>query len=288
MSSLDYIDTKTCIFSKRWQYEREKKFDRGWETMKIPISNELPEILSDWVNYKSGNTEFKKAFPVKKSEMINNFSPEKIVIYSNNTDWEIKTLHELCIDIFTGRTPARDQYTNKGYKILKVRDLTGKGIDWDNHERAFISEKIFQKTKHLQLQENDILFITAAHHPKYIGQKIDVLDSIPGRYRNGVLCTTELMVLRVNPNIIDPYYVSLFLKTKDGYRAIQSCIRGQTAHIYPKDIKNIKIPIPPKKEFEKIIKEIESLKKSLSKKIQANEEYIESYDKLIQLMEAVD
>ena len=70
-----------------------------------------------------------------------------------------------------------------------------------------------------------------AHHPKYIGQKVDIIDSIPERYNNEVICSAELMVIRVNPEYIDPYYVLLFLKTHGGYNAIQSCIRGRTAFI---------------------------------------------------------
>ena len=38
-----------------------------------------------------------------------------------------------------------------------------------------------------------------------------------------------------------------YFETNDGYRSIQACIRGQTAHIYPKDIK--KWILPPKEEL---------------------------------------
>ena len=93
------------------------------------------------------------------------------------------------------------------------------------------------------------------------------------------------MVLRVNPEHIDPYYVLLFLKTQDGYKAIQSCIRGQTAHIYPKDIKNIKVPMPAKNDFEQIKDEIEKIKTFLKRKTETNEEYIKSFNNLIKFME---
>ena len=258
----------------------------GYDSRGEEDINGLINVINDWRSYQSGETDFKKSFIVNKNELLDNFSPEKFVFYLNHNNWETKTLSELCDGtIFTGKTLPRKLYTISGYKILKVRDLTGKGIDWDRNERAFVSPEFFRKNQKIKLQKNDILIITAAHHPKYIGQKVDVIDSIPERYKKGVICSTELMVLRVNPKHIDPYYVLLFLKTQDGYNAIQSCIRGQTGHVYPKDIKNIKIPIPPQKDFEKIKDEIDRIKTFLQRKTEANENYIRSFNNIIKFME---
>jgi len=94
------------------------------------------------------------------------------------------------------------------------------------------------------------------------------------------------MVLRINPKYIDPYYVFLFLKTNNGYRAIQSCIRGQTAHIYPRDIKNIEIPIIPEEEMNQIKGEIENMKEYLRKKGDADEKYVHHLKNAIAFMES--
>ncbi|MEW6040594.1 MAG: hypothetical protein AB1633_03640, partial [Elusimicrobiota bacterium] len=142
----------------------------------------------------------------------------------------------------------------------------------------------FKKNQDIKLQINDILIISAAHHPKYIGQKVDIIDSIPERYKEGVICSAELMVIRVNPQYIDPYYVLLFLKTNDGYQAIQSCIRGQTAHIYPKDIKNVIIPLPSKNDSTTIKQDINSIKLSLKRKTEYNEKYIKAVKSLIKFI----
>lgn len=247
--------------------------------------DDLIDILVDWKAFKPGKLDFKKSFVVNKKDLVDNLSPEKFVFYSNNKNWQTKTLSELCDEkIFTGRTLPRKLYTSTGFKILKVRDLTGKGIDWDNNERAFVSREFFVKNQGIKLEENDILIISAAHHPKYIGAKVDIVDSIPERYKEGVVCSTELMVIRVNPKYIDPYYVLLFLKTNDGYKAIQSCIRGQTSHIYSKDIKNVKVQIPPSDDIDKIKHEIDNLKHFLKRKTEDNERYINSFNNLIKFM----
>lgn len=254
----------------------------GYDARGDEDTDDLIDILDDWKRYICGETRLKKSFITSIDTLTNNFSPEQFVFYSNNKRCQYKTLSELCDNIiFTGKTPARKSYTTSGYKILKVRDLTGKGIDWGNNDRAFVSNEFFIKNQDIKLQENDILIISAAHHPKYIGQKVDIIDHIPKKYKNGVICSAELMVIRVNPQYIDPYYVLLFLKTEDGYKAIQSCIRGQTAHIYPKDIKNIKVTLPSKRYIEQIKNKINDLKTFLKRKSEYTEQYIMSLNSLI-------
>lgn len=256
----------------------------GFDALGNEDINDLEQISVDWKNFNSGGTDFKKSFFVHASEIKENLSPDKFVFNSNHRNWETKELNELCDgNIFTGKTPAKKLYTETGFKILKVRDLTNKGIDWDKGERAFVSRTFFKKSP--RLFKNDILFISSAHHPKYIGKKIDIIDTIPERYGDGLTCSAEILVLRVNPNIINPYYVLLFLKTEQGYKSIQACIRGQTAHIYPKDIKNIKIPIPPKEELDIIEKDLNEISTHLKTKTEANEHYVETVSKVISFID---
>lgn len=249
----------------------------GFDSRGKEDKNDLNEILQDWTCYIKGKTTLKKSFYIQESQKLTSFSPEQFVNYTKYTSWENKTLDELTDgSIFTGRTPARNTYKTKGKKILKVRDLTGKGIEWDNEERGFVTAEFFEKNKKFIVKQNDILLITAAHHPKYIGQKVDIIDHIPKEFNDCVMTTAELMVIRINPHYLDPYYVLLFLKTKDGYKAIQSCIRGQSAHIYPKDIKNIKVPLPPKNRLKKIQENICALKESLVEKQKTGYTYLQT------------
>jgi len=111
--------------------------------------------------------------------------------------------------------------------------------------------------------------------------KVDIIDTIPQRFKNGIICCAELMVIRPDPEMIDPYYLLLYLKTKFGFQSIQSCIRGQTAHIYPKDISRIKIPILSIEEFDNIKDEIENLKHIIKSKSQVEANYHDSLKKLL-------
>jgi len=166
----------------------------GFDARGEKDTDQLHDILADWKAYNSGKTTLRRAFLVNPDSLRENFSPEKFVFYSTDRKWNFIKLSELCDGrIFAGRTPARKLYKTSGNKILKCRDLTGKGIDWDNSERGFVSNEFFAKFPNILLQKNDILIITAAHHPKYIGKKVDIIDYIPKLYEGGVICSAELM-----------------------------------------------------------------------------------------------
>jgi len=158
--------------------------------------------------------------------------------------WRRIRLGDLAEAIFEGDTPPRSTYTADGHRILKVRDLTNEGLNWEPRERGFVSESLFQRRQNIRLREGDLLLTAAAHNPGYIGKKVDIVDRIPEVYSNGVLCTRELLVIRPRVEAIDPYLLLLYLRSQEGYRALQSCVVGQTAHIYEGEISEISVPVP--------------------------------------------
>lgn len=259
----------------------------GYDALGNPDSNDLDRILQQQGNNPSlsGYLTIGKVVPC--SQIQKNFSPAQFDQTNEkedrgeNTNNGSKKLDDLTQgNIFPGKTLPRSKYSTEGIKILKVRDLTGKGIDWDNAERGFVDKNFFDKYQSIQLQVGDILFISSAHHKRYIGEKIDIIDSIPERFNKGVLCTGEILVVRVDPQQIDPYYVWFFLRSPQGFNAIQSCIRGQTAHIYSKDIKQIRIPILSKAKMQLFMKQIDDFKQCALKKTAITEFYVEQLNQL--------
>lgn len=92
----------------------------------------------------------------------------------------------------------------------------------------------------------------------------------------------EVLRLRIKEKLINPYYLLLFLRTEIGYKLLQNCIRGQTAHIYPKDVENIVIPLISKKkqeEIENLIEEAHSLSKESTRLIR---ESINDVEKMVE------
>ena len=246
--------------------------------------NDLPTIAQDFKKYQQDNTNLSQhSFVINGQKLTDmGFAPEFFVEGVGREGWETKSLNELCDEvIFSGSTPGRKAYADSGgqivtdsaVRILKWRNVTNRGIEWGLNDRAFATEAFFQKHIAKQVQIGDILVGTAAHNPEYIGKKLDIVDYIPEEYENKVMCTAEVMVIRVNPKKIDPYYVLMYLRTEEGYEALQRCIRGQTAHIYPKDVKLIQIPIPPEDEMNALKAILDVMKESLKKRREFEKTY---------------
>ncbi|MGR5165966.1 restriction endonuclease subunit S [Vibrio astriarenae] len=87
--------------------------------------------------------------------------------------------------------------------------------------------------------QHDLLMCNAAHNKTYIGRDLTYYT-----HDKGVLPSTEVMVIRVNRELVPASYVRCYLSSKIGYVQIQSTIRGVTAHSYPVDMATLEIPIP--------------------------------------------
>lgn len=141
----------------------------------------------------------------------------------------------------TGRTPPRAAYTDHGTFILKVGNLSGQGIDWTPRERNFVESS--SASSNCILQEGDIVLTSSAHHPKYIAQKVDIVHSIPDYVGGRATFVGEVMRLRVLDSKIDPYQLLALLRMPTIREDIQAMVRGQTAHLRPKDLLELRVPI---------------------------------------------
>lgn len=173
-------------------------------------------------------------------------------------------LGSICSDISTGKTASRAQYKESGIHSVKVGNLTGRGIEWCSVERQFVDEDFWNKHTGARLLPGDILLTAAAHGPKWIGLKVDIFDGAPDHIDSRVMYCGELMRLRLKPDCgIDPYYLLFFLRSAAGYQAIQSCIRGQSGHIYSAQVAELEMPDPSGIDPDKLAEAISSIKESL-------------------------
>ena len=143
----------------------------------------------------------------------------------------------------TGRTPARSAYTDAGVFILKVGNLTGRGIDWSPRDRNFVSggEGIRRaKDRRLTLRQGDILLTSSAHAARYIAKKVDVIAHIPKNYE-ALTFVGELIRLRAAEGV-DPFILLAALRSPRVQAEVQACVRGQTAHLHPQDLLEVRVP----------------------------------------------
>ena len=222
--------------------------DIGYDSRGYSTDSQVDEVLVSWESFvENGHFEENDlVFTKKSTELVDRMVAVRSKEIKLPKNWISKPLSELCLDVLEcGRTAGKKDYSNNGCKLLKVRDLSGKGIDWSRDDKGRVSDKFFKKSAKGHLQNGDIVIITAAHHGSYIGKDVDIIENIPDEFSGRLMCTGEIMKIRVNPEIIEPRFVLNWLRTEEGYQVIQDCIRGQTAHLYPRDVCKIKIPYPP-------------------------------------------
>ena len=143
----------------------------------------------------------------------------------------------------TGRTPGRSSYTDDGIFILKVGNLTGRGINWEPRDRNFVSQgegaKRSQNRK-LGLRKGDILLTSSAHTVFYIAKKVDIIAHIPENYQ-GVTFVGEM--IRIRPaSGVDPFILLAALRHPRVREDLQASVRGQTAHLNPSDLLEVMVP----------------------------------------------
>lgn len=143
-------------------------------------------------------------------------------------------------DVFSGRTPSRDSYEENGPLVLKVGDLSSSFVDWRPRARNRTSRKFLARSGKQELRVGDICLTAAAHKPRYIGLKVNVLDTVPA---GGAVASSEVLIVRLHTGTeICPVHLLAYLRSSDGYSALQELVRGSTAHLYAADVAEIRLP----------------------------------------------
>ena len=143
----------------------------------------------------------------------------------------------------TGKTPSRTAYSDSGTFILKVGNLTGRGINWTPRDRNFVSpdEGVKRTTRDsLMLRIGDIVLTSSAHAARYIARKVDIVAEVPNNI-GPVTFVGE--IIRIRPLAdIDPFILLATLRIPLIRDTIQACVRGQTAHLSPNDLMDVMVP----------------------------------------------
>lgn len=143
-------------------------------------------------------------------------------------------------DIFIGRTPPRGERPPSGPSLLSVGALSGSFVSWRSRARGRVPLDVYGRNKRAHVQLGDICLTAAAHKPRYIGLKVDLIDALPNE---GAMATAEVMVIRLHADApIRPVQLLFYLRSRAGYRQVQDLVRGSTAHLYPTDMNGLLVP----------------------------------------------
>jgi len=157
------------------------------------------------------------------------------------------SMETLC-DFPKAKTPPQDGYIYSGIPVLKLKNITDYFIDWG--DVSFVPVRLYSNL--FQPQKEDLL-ITATGEGT-IG-RVNIFDE-----DKKCIVTGEVMIVRPNPQKVNPYFLLPYLRCKYGKPQLIRFVRGATGqtHLYSKDIKQILVPIPSKsfqEHIEKLVKE---------------------------------
>lgn len=162
-------------------------------------------------------------------------------------------LGNLCVKVGTGKTAPRGSYPESGVRIVKVKNVRGNGINWN--VKFFVTEEFYKAAeKKARIQEGDILMLCAAHNKSYIG-RVDIVSKLPQEVKDDdERCITvgELIIIRANPQLIVPEYLITYLRLAVVQEKIRKMVKGQTAHLYPRDLVHLEVVLPPREIQEEI------------------------------------
>ena len=152
---------------------------------------------------------------------------------------------------FSGKTPSDKGDDDSLCEIVRVANLTSRGLNWSNRLFGTIG-----KSEKGLLKDGDIIVCKDAHQKYYIGQQVDIYC----RSNHHAVASSETLVIRFQREHINPFAALIYLRSKEGYAAFQQQIRGTSAHLYPTDVEKIvvpKIPDDAEEQIEQLIRRAE-------------------------------
>ena len=138
-----------------------------------------------------------------------------------------------------GATPAAAEYNSAGYPIYKVGGLSRFGIaDWlgDRVDPDAGAARAWRAKVH----DGDVFVLAAAHDTRYIG-KSAVVHGLP-KGENQCRVVGEIVVAHPGSDMSGPT-LSAYFNIPAVRREMQRLVRGQSAHLYPRDLAHLPVPI---------------------------------------------
>lgn len=148
-------------------------------------------------------------------------------------------------EVFNGKTPARSDQRESGHPVLKIKDTDEFGRFRGSHE-SFVDQNFARAHAARCIKLGDTLILNAAHSATHVASKIYTAQPEV----IGALATGEWLVVRPNKEMLDPAFLSHWVRSEVTHRELRNLVKG--IHLYPKDVGRITIPLPPLPEQRRI------------------------------------
>ena len=240
-----------------------------------------PNISSRWIEnikIKAPNIEIQKKISKKLELLTNNINSRKsqlvflnelikslFIKYSKNKKAVNLELEEVCEFIKDGthQTPTYVNTNENGYKFLSSKDVSRGIINWDNTK--YISEELHKELyKKIAPQKNDILL--AKNGTTGIAALVDK-EEIFDIY-------VSLAILRLKKEYNSKYILE-GINSIEANQQFKRSLKGiGVPNLHLKEIKKVKIPVPPielQNKFAERMEKIEKLSFEIEKSIKEAE-----------------
>ena len=177
-------------------------------------------------------------------------------------DWEVNSIRSVVTSYRTGGNYRNSSEVTEA-PLIKMGNLSRGYINLQKIE--YVSRGVVPNPLD-RLQYGDVLFNTR-NTPELVGKTAAWKNELPCAYYN-----LNLLRFEFDPDRIDPFFFNAILNTKDLIAELKNIAKGTTsvAAIYPQDLMNVKIQIPPISEqrmISKAITEMDDLIELLEKQI---------------------
>lgn len=191
---------------------------------------------------------------------------KKMRAVEKSKGYKIETLQQLC-DVFTGKSAK--QYVSEGIPIIKTRNITNEGINWDTD---YVLKTFFEQNKKHRLNQNDILLNTTG---------VGTLGRV-ALFDKNIPCITDghVTILRIkDKKKILPDYLVYYLRSLFGQTQIEKYTVGSTGQteLNDPDLKKILILYPESIQEQKVI--IKEAKNYEIKALKSKGDYLEYFRK---------
>lgn len=154
--------------------------------------------------------------------------------------------------IQSGKTPASSDYSDEitEFPIIKAGSYTNEYIDLDKLDYTKVKNN-------LEVEKGDIFILSAAHQSQYVGKQIKILNN---EINTKISYVGELICIRTIIELCNPMYLFSLLNLEIFKILLNREKTGQTSHIYGKNIKHIKIPLPSIDKQNEIAQHIQTIR----------------------------
>ncbi len=224
----------------------------------ISVQHKIVEVLE--------KAEHTKQLREETNKLSDEYSKSVFYEMFLKNEFNIKNLEEVTIKITDGKHGDCENLTDSGYYFISAKDIYNGKIHYDD-ARQIKPEGYYEVNKRVNLELDDVLITNSGT----IG-KVAVMKD-----KQKIKKTTfqkSVAIIKTKKNLINSIYLKYILE--NSIKNIENVSSGSSQkNLLLKEIRKIKIPIPPldlQEKFARIVEKVENIKKKQEESTKESED----------------